>query len=626
MFSQPGLWVLCLSLGLLQVISASPLVAPQPAATCSARDLAIVRRTVSDPVYFCKWWQAEYELSLYHMKIGSNQKQFSVHEVDTLCTCISPISKAPSSKHKRAEPTEISPVFSRSGTTAVCSLKVSREFTEPWHFCTFFNAYPRTTSPFRAYNAKELKTLCDCVLGKVVSSTSKKTSTNIHDQQKSIQISTRSSSSTRKSSSSTRPSSSTGKSSSGTRRSSSSSKSSSSTVKTSTSMTTKTPTSSKATSSSIRSSSLSKKTSSTQAASATSELSSSTRKASLTSSRATVASTPKSSSSHRISSSLISSKVSDSIILPSLIIQTTSSISTSLSLTRSPSSSALISSSIIKTPSTTQTSSSSDKSSTIDGLPTIAASVTLVTSSTASVSVNGNSSAPVTSLAVTPITATSSVPEFTTTSVSCDGLLCVSVGIGSSTTSTLGAIPTDDTDPAESPAQPTTTETSTIETSLPTTTTSLSPVCTPTPINTSCDDGAKFYLMASSGDLGVNGQYAINNAGTMEITADYTSADGFCLGSDNSLQWAIGIGGSGGPPAVKSTGTNPIEFATTGTSLSCAAVSNEDCTFTLQCNWESDYRTVVDGYNFNMLYLTDDTDDDYGGDNLSTPVNLIIQA
>lgn len=76
MFSQPGLWVLCLSLGLLQVISASPLVAPQLSSTCSARNLAIVERIVSDPVYFCKWWQAEYEYSPHCLQTDSDRKQY----------------------------------------------------------------------------------------------------------------------------------------------------------------------------------------------------------------------------------------------------------------------------------------------------------------------------------------------------------------------------------------------------------------------------------------------------------------------------------------------------------------------------------------------------------------------
>lgn len=66
--------------------------------------------------------------------------EFTVHEVDTLCKCILPIAKTTSSKHKRAEPTEGGAILSRSVSSAACSAEVSRQFTEPWHFCTFFNA------------------------------------------------------------------------------------------------------------------------------------------------------------------------------------------------------------------------------------------------------------------------------------------------------------------------------------------------------------------------------------------------------------------------------------------------------------------------------------------------------
>ncbi|KAG9846701.1 hypothetical protein KCU98_g6234, partial [Aureobasidium melanogenum] len=228
--------------------------------------------------------------------------------------------------------------------------------------------------------------------------------------------------------------------------------------------------------------------------------------------------------------------------------------------------------------------SSTGSSSTVDGLPTIAASSTSLTTSTASVGVNGNSSALITPPSSTLTTATTSIPEFTATTTSCGdlvGLLCVSLGIGRSTTSTIGATPTDDTDPTGSLDQPTNTEMPATETSLPTTTSTIS-TCTPIP--TSCDDYSYFRLRASSSDSAVNGKCAQISAEGIPMTEDgMCYAMAFCLTSDNDLVYPV----SDSPQIVVKTSSNrPVQIGSMGTPLSCVAVSNEDCTATLQCTWE----------------------------------------
>jgi hypothetical protein len=50
--------LVCLFAHVLSV-SSSPLVVERAAATCAAKDIATVKRTVADPVYFCQWWQQE---------------------------------------------------------------------------------------------------------------------------------------------------------------------------------------------------------------------------------------------------------------------------------------------------------------------------------------------------------------------------------------------------------------------------------------------------------------------------------------------------------------------------------------------------------------------------------------
>ncbi|KAH0398994.1 hypothetical protein KCU89_g6666, partial [Aureobasidium melanogenum] len=283
-------------------------------------------------------------------------------------------------------------------------------------------------------------------------------------------------------------------------------------------------------------------------------------------------------------------------------------------------------------------SSSTDSSSTIDGLPTIAVSsipVPEFTSPTIScddvacvsftigASTTSILGAAVTDLAVTLTADTTSVPEFTATTSSWNplmDLLCVSLAIGPSTTSTIGTAAPDGSDPTGSPVQFTTTETPATSSSVPKTTTSTSSACTPLP--TSCGSNGYFTLMAVSSDSSINGQYALINGVSIGMYVDSSNAQGFCLDSNNAFVWAV----TDGYAAVKSSSSGPIQIETQGNLLSCTAVPNEDCTATIQCTWYNDFRMVVDKSNYNTVYLTNGMDEDYGGSSNPVPVTLIMQS
>ncbi|KAH0172128.1 hypothetical protein KCU67_g1866, partial [Aureobasidium melanogenum] len=66
-------------------------------------------------------------------------------------------------KQSRAESTALNELENRQ-TVAPCRAEMSVQFTEPYHFCVFYNAYPRTTSPFAEYSARELIKLCKNVV------------------------------------------------------------------------------------------------------------------------------------------------------------------------------------------------------------------------------------------------------------------------------------------------------------------------------------------------------------------------------------------------------------------------------------------------------------------------------
>ncbi|KAH0286846.1 hypothetical protein KCU62_g6438, partial [Aureobasidium sp. EXF-3399] len=130
-------------------VSSSPLVVERAAATCSAKDIATVKRTTPDAVYFCQWWQQD-------VRTRSPFMEFSATQVDTLCKCISPVATGPKCRRKRKRSNIEERAEALARTAASCSSEVSKQFTQPYRFCTFYTSYPRTTSPFKQYTASAL--------------------------------------------------------------------------------------------------------------------------------------------------------------------------------------------------------------------------------------------------------------------------------------------------------------------------------------------------------------------------------------------------------------------------------------------------------------------------------------
>ncbi|KAI4717795.1 hypothetical protein E4T48_05980 [Aureobasidium sp. EXF-10727] len=158
MFSQRLLFLVTFFTLALGVFS-SPLL-ERATSKCTDRDIAIVRRTVSDEVYFCKWWLSDIRTRSPFLEITQSQ-------VTDLCKCLT--SSTTVSKPKREEGS-VENVLEKRQSQASCSAEMSKQFTEPYHFCTFYNAYPRSTSPFALYSAKQLLTLCKCVVTKQATS------------------------------------------------------------------------------------------------------------------------------------------------------------------------------------------------------------------------------------------------------------------------------------------------------------------------------------------------------------------------------------------------------------------------------------------------------------------------
>ncbi|KEQ70762.1 hypothetical protein M436DRAFT_66163 [Aureobasidium namibiae CBS 147.97] len=151
-------------------VSSSPLVVERAAATCSAKDIATVKRTTPDAVYFCQWWQQD-------VRTRSPFMEFSATQVDTLCKCISPVATGPKCRRKRKRSNIEERAEALARTAASCSSEVSKQFTQPYRFCTFYTSYPRTTSPFKQYTASALTSLCKCAITKPATTTSKKATT-----------------------------------------------------------------------------------------------------------------------------------------------------------------------------------------------------------------------------------------------------------------------------------------------------------------------------------------------------------------------------------------------------------------------------------------------------------------
>ncbi|CAD0092917.1 unnamed protein product [Aureobasidium vineae] len=171
-------------------IYSSPVLHERAISKCTPKDIAIVRRTVKDEAYFCKWWLSETK---------SPFLEFSPLQVTDLCRCISPAKTT--TKKKRAELIEEATVearLERRQTMTTCRAKLSIQFSQPWRFCVFYTSYPRTTSPFARYSAKGLTKLCGCVNGNVVSTSSKKTLTFTKSASRTVNPFSKASSSSKK--------------------------------------------------------------------------------------------------------------------------------------------------------------------------------------------------------------------------------------------------------------------------------------------------------------------------------------------------------------------------------------------------------------------------------------------
>ncbi|CAD0109424.1 unnamed protein product [Aureobasidium uvarum] len=334
---------------LVFVLSArsSPVVSKQETSQCSARDIAIVRRTVLGESYFCKWWLSD-------ARTRSPFLEFTPAQVDKLCKCI----VNASSKSKREDTFIHESILEKRQTKAACSAEVSIQFTQPWRFCKFYNAYPRTTSPFAKYSARQLVALCDCANDQTTSSTKKSSSSIRKPTSSSKTSSTSKGLSTTKTSSTQRPtsikkSSSTQKTTSSLVKPSSQTSSRSSS-KTSSGFSSKTSSMSKSTSSSVK-----QVISSSSKSSSTSKISTTTSKpVSKTSALNTIVSIPDSLSLKPSSTSL--STLSKSVS------------SSASSVSKSLSSSKVVSSSIQTT--------SSAKASTSSSVPFCLAQSTLLAS------------------------------------------------------------------------------------------------------------------------------------------------------------------------------------------------------------------------------------------------------
>lgn len=58
-------WTVCLLFALILGVASSPLLQERNSLKCRIDDMQIVKRTAIDPVYFCKWWNAESVYALW---------------------------------------------------------------------------------------------------------------------------------------------------------------------------------------------------------------------------------------------------------------------------------------------------------------------------------------------------------------------------------------------------------------------------------------------------------------------------------------------------------------------------------------------------------------------------------
>ncbi|KAI4853252.1 hypothetical protein E4T44_00957 [Aureobasidium sp. EXF-8845] len=117
---------ICLLFAVSLTVSASPVLNERATLQCSARNIAIIRRTNLDETYFCRWWLSD-------IRTRSPFLEFSQEQVTKLCKCI----VATPSKPKRQA---VGSLLEKRATKASCSAEVSIQFTQPWHFCNFYTA------------------------------------------------------------------------------------------------------------------------------------------------------------------------------------------------------------------------------------------------------------------------------------------------------------------------------------------------------------------------------------------------------------------------------------------------------------------------------------------------------
>jgi hypothetical protein len=126
-------------LSLAKSVSSSP-IAQGATPNCATGDIAVVKRTVNEPAYFCAWWSSESVRHRHHDLDGllilsrarttSPFLELTAPKVNNACKCIVVSSKT-TSKNKRAA----SPSSAES-----CMAELSMQFTQPYGFCNFYNA------------------------------------------------------------------------------------------------------------------------------------------------------------------------------------------------------------------------------------------------------------------------------------------------------------------------------------------------------------------------------------------------------------------------------------------------------------------------------------------------------
>jgi hypothetical protein len=110
------------------------------APSCVTGDIAVVKRTVNEPTYFCAWWNSEsVECTHYRLNkllIRSRTRttspflELTESKVNNACKCVVASSNT-TSKNKRA---------GSPSSAETCMAELSIQFTQPYGFCKFYNA------------------------------------------------------------------------------------------------------------------------------------------------------------------------------------------------------------------------------------------------------------------------------------------------------------------------------------------------------------------------------------------------------------------------------------------------------------------------------------------------------